>query len=196
MDGVDAVVHLGAVPDEAPFDAIAGPNLHGVYHVFEACRRAGVQRVVFASSNHASGMYPVGEPLDGEQRPRPDGLYGASKVFGEGLGSMYCRPLRVVGGVPADRLVPAAPARAPRALDLAQPRRRRAAGARSVDRRDVRFAIVYGASANTRRWWPPDTEIGFAPQDDAEAFADELEGEDYAVQGGPNAAPGHGGWAT
>ena len=38
--GVDAVVHLGAVPDEAPFEEIAGPNLHGAYHVFEACRRA------------------------------------------------------------------------------------------------------------------------------------------------------------
>ena len=59
----------------------------------------------------------------------------------------------------------------------------------------MRFAIVYGASANTRRWWPPDTEIGFAPVDDAEAFAGALDGEDYAVQGGPNAAPDHGGWA-
>src|SRR5689334_3272562 len=44
VDGMDAVVHLGAVPDEAPFDSLAGPNLHGVYHVFEAARRAGVRR--------------------------------------------------------------------------------------------------------------------------------------------------------
>src|SRR3954465_11395270 len=40
VDGVDAVVHLGAVSNEAPFEVIAGPNLHGVFHVFEACRRA------------------------------------------------------------------------------------------------------------------------------------------------------------
>ena len=40
---------------------------------------------------------------------------------------------------------------------------------------DVGFAIVYGASANTRRWWPPDERVGFVPQDDAEAFADELD---------------------
>ena len=59
VEGVDAVVHLGAVPDEAPFATIAGPNLHGTFHVYEACRRAGVRRVVFASSNHATGMYPV-----------------------------------------------------------------------------------------------------------------------------------------
>ena len=59
-------MHLGAVPDEAPFDEIAGPNLHGTFHV---SRRAGARassRVVFASSNHATGMYPVGEPLDGQ----------------------------------------------------------------------------------------------------------------------------------
>jgi uronate dehydrogenase len=61
---------------------------------------------------------------------------------------------------------------------------------------DVGFAVVYGASKNTRRWWPADREIGFAPVDDAEAFADGLEGEDYAVQGGPNSKPEHGGWAV
>src|SRR3954471_12529490 len=65
VEGVDAVVHLGATADEAPFEQIAGPNLHGTYHVFEACRRAGVKRIVFASSNHATGMYPVALPLDG-----------------------------------------------------------------------------------------------------------------------------------
>src|SRR3954467_219902 len=64
VDGVDAVVHLGAVPDEAPFHEIAGPILPAPSHVFAACRRFGAQRVVYASSNHATGMYPVGEPLD------------------------------------------------------------------------------------------------------------------------------------
>ena len=76
-------------PTESSFEAIAGPNLHGAFHVFEACRRAGVRRVVFASSNHATGMYAPGEPLDGAQPPRPDGLYGASKVWGEALGRLY-----------------------------------------------------------------------------------------------------------
>jgi uronate dehydrogenase len=195
VDGVDAVVHLGAVSNEASFDAIAGPNLHGAFYVYEACRRAGVERVVFASSNHATGMYPVGEPLDGAWAPRPDGLYGASKVWGEALGRMFSDKfgLRVV------------------CLRIgsfeARPRERRelatwlshADGVRLVRAAltaDVRFAIVYGASANTRRWWPADTEIGYVPQDDAETFAGELEGPDYAHQGGPNAAPEHGGWAT
>src|SRR3954468_1385336 len=166
VEGVDAVVHLGAVPDEAPFEQIAGPNLHGVYHVFEACRRSGVKRIVYASSNHASGMYPVGVPLDGSQRARPDGLYGASKAYGEALGSMYADRFGL--SVVCLRIGSFQP----------KPRERRELATwishadtvrlvRAALTADVDFAIVYGASANTRRWWPPDAAIGYEPQDDA-----------------------------
>ena len=194
--GVDAIVHLGAIPDEAPFEQIAGPNLHGVYHVFEAARRAGIQRVVFASSNHASGMYPTGVPLDGEQRARPDGLYGASKAYGEALGSMYadrfglsvvCLRIGSFRPRPLERRELSTWLSHDDAIRLVRA---------ALTARDVDFAIVYGASNNTRRWWPPDTRIGFEPVDDAEAFADELDGPDYPVQGGPNAAPEHGGWTV
>jgi len=195
VDGVDAVVHLGAIPDEAAFDVIAGPNLHGTYHVFEACRRAGVRRIVYASSNHATGMYPVGEPLDGRVAPRPDGLYGASKVFGEALGRMYVDRFGL--SVVCLRIGSFRP----------RPEEERelstwlshADGVRLVQAAltaDVDFAIVYGASANTRRWWPPDTEIGFVPVDDAETYADGLPGSAYERQGGPNTLRDHGGWAT
>lgn len=196
VEGVDAVVHLGAVPDEAPFEEIAGPNLHGVFHVFEAARRAGVARVVFASSNHASGMYPVGVPLDGSQRARPDGLYGASKAYGEALGSMYadrfglsvvCLRIGSFQPRPRERRELSTWLSHADAVRLVQ-------AALTAD--DVGFAIVYGASANTRRWWPPDQAIGFEPLDDAEVYAAELEGDDYPYQGGPNAARDHGGWAT
>ena len=156
VDGVDAVVHLGAVPDEAPFEAIAGPNLHGVFHVFEACRRANVRRVVFASSNHASGMNAPGVPLDGSERARPDGLYGASKVYGEALGSMYADKFAL--SVVCLRI----------GSFQARPREKRELSTwlshadtirlvqASLTADDVHFAIVYGASANTRRWWPLD----------------------------------------
>src|SRR3954462_9683893 len=195
VDGVEAVIHLGAVPDEAPFEQIAGQNLHGAYHVFEACRRAGVKRVVYASSSHATGMYPVGVPLDGSYPPRPDGLYGASKVFGEALGRMYVDRFGL--SVVCLRIGSFQP----------RPRERRelstwlsyAAAVRlfraALTADEIGFAVVYGGSNNTRRWWPPDTEIGFSPVDDAEVFAAELDGEDYAVQGGPNSRPEHGGWA-
>jgi uronate dehydrogenase len=196
VDGIDAVLHLGAVPDEAPFEAIAGPNLTGVYNVYEACRRAGVPRVVFASSNHASGMYPVGAALDGSQRPRPDGIYGASKVFGEALGSMYadrfglevvCLRIGSFQPRPRERRELSTWISHEDCLRLVR-------AALTAD--GVGFEIVYGASANTRRWWPLENAIGYAPLDDAEVYADELDGDDYTVQGGPNAAPDHGGWAT
>jgi uronate dehydrogenase len=197
--GVDAVVHLGAVPDEASFDEIAGPNLHGTFHVFDACRRLGVPRIVFASSNHATGMYPVGEPLTEAYPPRPDGLYGASKVYGEALGRMY-----------VDRFGLEFVALRIGTFDERPPNRRALAtwlshgdAVRLVDAAltapDVGFTAVYGASNNTRRWWPLDAaarRIGYEPRDDAEAYADEVtEGPEYDRQGGPNTDPAHGGWA-
>jgi uronate dehydrogenase len=195
VDGVDAVVHLGAVPNEAPFEQIAGPNLHGAFHIYEACRRAGVGRVVFASSNHATGMYPIGEPLDASVTPRPDGIYGATKVWGEALGRMFVDRFGL--SVVCLRI----------GSFKARPEEERelstwishADGVRLVQAAlsaDVDFAIVYGASANTRRWWPADTLIGFEPVDDAEAFADGLPASAYERQGGPNTARDHGGWAT
>ena len=183
-------------PTRPPFEVIAGPNLHGVFHVFEACRRAGVQRVVYASSNHATGMYPIGVPLDGSERARPDGLYGASKVCGEALGRMFvdrfglsvvCLRIGSFRPEPGEERELSTWLCHADGVRLVQ-------AALTAD--DVDFAIVYGASANTRRWWPPDTAIGFAPLDDAEVFADRLDGPDYACQGGPNAAFDHGGWAT
>jgi uronate dehydrogenase len=196
VDGVDAVVHLGAVPNEAPFEVIAGPNLHGVYHVFEACRRAKVKRIVYASSNHASGMYAPGVPLDGSQRARPDGLYGASKAYGEALGSMYvdrfglsivCLRIGSWRPTPGEKRELSTWISHADGIRLVR-------AALTAD--DVGFAIVYGVSANTRRWWPPDQAIGYVPEDDAEVYADELDGPDYPYQGGPNAAFDHGGWAT
>jgi nucleoside-diphosphate-sugar epimerase len=95
MDGVDGVVHLAAdTRIFAPWDSVLPNNLAGTYHVFEAARRRGVRKVVYASSHHACG-YALGEAgacgaPAGEDAPvRPDGLYGVSKVFGEALGRLY-----------------------------------------------------------------------------------------------------------
>src|SRR3954452_3752041 len=195
VDGVDAVVHLGAISNEAPFEVIAGPNLHGVFHVFEACRRANVKRIVYASSNHASGMNPVGVPLDGSERARPDGIYGASKAYGEALGSMFVERFGLsIVCLRIGSFQPRPQERRELSTWLSHADAIRLVRA-SLTADDVGFAIVYGASANTRRWWPADQAIGFVPVDDAEIYADELEGEDYEWQGGPNAAPDHGGWA-
>src|SRR5438876_11951333 len=99
--GVDAVVHLAAsVGMSAPFDEILRANVVGTYNVLEASRRAGVRRVVYASSGAtvsgyerdmpyralAEGRYdaaPAWTPLTHETPVRPAGLYGVSKVWGE-----------------------------------------------------------------------------------------------------------------
>jgi uronate dehydrogenase len=194
--GCDAVLHLGAVPDEAAFDVLAGPNLHGPFHVYEAARRAGVRRVVVASSGRATGFYGVGERLDGEATPRPDGLYGATKAFSEALGRMYADKfgLEVVAlriGTFEER---------PRtARDLSTwlspgdaGRLVRAALTGPV----TGFLAVYGVSANTRAWWDLPPALGYVPVDDAEAFAEEVEPDDgIPFQGGPNTARESGGWA-
>src|SRR3954452_22403494 len=64
-DGVEAVVHLGGVPTEAPFAEIAAANLTGCFNAYEAARLGGASRFVFASSNHATGFYDAGP------RPHP-----------------------------------------------------------------------------------------------------------------------------
>src|ERR1041385_8592471 len=87
--GVDAVVHLGGYSVEGPWEAIHKANIVGCYNVFEAARRNGVKRILFATSNHAVGFYRRDQTIDHRVYPRPDSRYGVSKVFGEAIGSLY-----------------------------------------------------------------------------------------------------------
>ncbi|MDQ3513159.1 MAG: NAD(P)-dependent oxidoreductase [Chloroflexota bacterium] len=145
FDGVEAVVHLAASPAvETPWPSILQNNLIGTYNVFEAAHRAGVERVVFASSNHVIGMYEFdGVPdiyalddprtYDHTVEIRPDSLYGVSKVYGEALGRYYVERhgLKVfclrIGSVRGndDPLDPEMLASSPALLDLATEEERR-----------------------------------------------------------------------
>jgi len=92
--GVDTVVHLAANSDElAPWDELIGPNLDAVANVFHAAALAGVERVIFASSNHVVGGYQYrdDEPITIELDPRPDSPYGVTKLVGERLGRSLAR---------------------------------------------------------------------------------------------------------
>lgn len=101
FEGVDAVVHLASSASvSTPWDDILNNNIVGTYNVYEAARRAGVKRVVFASSNHTIGMYELdGAPsiyeiddprvYDHTAELRPDSYYGVAKVFAEALGRYY-----------------------------------------------------------------------------------------------------------
>jgi nucleoside-diphosphate-sugar epimerase len=87
--GVDTVVHLAANADDlAPWDELIAPNLDAVANVFHASALAGVERVVFASSNHVMGEYRTrGDgPIGVDMKPMPDGPYAVTKLVGERLG--------------------------------------------------------------------------------------------------------------
>jgi NAD+ dependent glucose-6-phosphate dehydrogenase len=87
--GVDTVIHLAGNPDDsASWEDLVGPNLDALSNVLHASALAGVDRVIFASSNHAMGGYRDVDdgPIDVARPPRPDGPYGATKLMGERLG--------------------------------------------------------------------------------------------------------------
>jgi len=171
MDDVDAVVHLGGCSLEAPWDEILNANIVGTYNVFEAARRAGVRRVIYASSHHVVGFYRRDQVIDTQAPPRPDSRYAVSKVFGEALGRLYadkhgmsviCQRIGVA------RPKPQPNARGVRAWlsedDYVQLTRRCLAAP------DIRFLIVYGVSANPRPFWDGSAgaAIGYHPQSNAE----------------------------
>lgn len=66
--GVDAIIHLAGISLEAPFEKILSANIAGTHHLYEAAREEGVQRIVFASSNHAVGFTPA--PVATRRTPR------------------------------------------------------------------------------------------------------------------------------
>ncbi|HJS95933.1 MAG TPA: NAD(P)-dependent oxidoreductase [Solirubrobacteraceae bacterium] len=196
-EGVDAVIHLGAIPTEASFDELLGPNLIGTFNVFEAARRAGARRVVFASSNHATGFYPVEQRLSGRDAPRPDTLYGVTKAYGEALGSLYadkfgleviCIRIGSFGERPRQVRELAT------WLSLEDAVRLFAA---CLSAPSVGFRVIYGASANTRLNWDLSAarELGYEPQDDAERFVADLSGEPHQSHGGSYTDRDIGGWA-
>ncbi|MGB9930843.1 NAD-dependent glucose-6-phosphate dehydrogenase Azf [Haloarcula amylolytica] len=102
MDGVGAVIHLAGDPrPEAPWDSVLENNIDGTQKMYEAAVDEGVEKFVFASSNHAVGSFETDERtpemyrpddqyrLDGTELPRPGNLYGVSKATGEVLGRYY-----------------------------------------------------------------------------------------------------------
>jgi uronate dehydrogenase len=185
--GCDAVVHLAAIADEAPFETILDVNIRGTYNVFEAARLEGCRRLVFASSNHVIGFHPVGETLTPDVPIRPDSYYGVSKAFGEALGRLYhdrhglevaCLRIGTFAAEP----------RTERHLSTWLSHRDAVQLVRCcLDAAPFGFLIVYGTSGNRRSWWrsPGWEVIGYRPQDDAEAYADRVEGPStYRFQGG------------
>jgi uronate dehydrogenase len=174
--GVDAIVHLGGYSVEGPWEGILNANIIGCYNVFEAARRNGVKRILFPTSNHATGFYPRSTTIDHRVYPKPDSRYGVSKVFGEALGSLYADKygmqffmMRIgnVNAVPIDKR---------RLSILFTPRDLAQLVTIGIEHPDVRFEIVYGISGNKRAWYDNSNafRLGYKPQDDSEKWAAEI----------------------
>ena len=177
MKGVDCVVHLGAIPGEDTWEKILPNNIVGTWNVFEAARRQGVKRVVYASSHHAVGFYRRPHVIDSSVVPRPDGIYGVSKVFGEGVGRLFadkhglsvaCLRIGAFRDKPNDRRLLYVWLSPRDAVHLVQC---------CIDAPEYHFITVYGISDNARsRYRNTGLEfLGYKPQDKAEDYAAEIE---------------------
>jgi NAD+ dependent glucose-6-phosphate dehydrogenase len=200
MAGVGAVIHLAGDPrPEAPWNSVLENNIDGTRNVLEAAVKTGVEKVAFASSNHAVGAYETDERtpdlyrphddyrLDGTELPRPSNLYGVSKATGEVLGRYYHdeHDLSVVcvriGNLTKNH--PPKDYERGQAMWLSH-----RDCAHLFDRclqADYDYEIVYGISDNDRKYYSIDRArevLGYDPQDNSAEFADEEgEGEDEST---------------
>jgi uronate dehydrogenase len=176
--GADAVIHLAGIPGEASWERIRDLNIEGSYVTFEAARRAGTPRVIFASSNHAVGFTPRSAfPVPDYAFPAPDTFYGVSKAAVEALAAMYHRRygldaicVRILSCFPRPSTVRMlstwlSPDDAGRLFEAC------------LTAESPGFRVIFGVSANTRGGWVSLAEakaLGYQPADDAEAFAAEV----------------------
>ena len=172
LAGVDAVVHLGGVSTEQPWAPILQANIVGVYNLYEAARKQGVKRVVFASSNHVTGFYRQDQVINPQDPVRPDGLYGVSKAFGETLSRFYfdrygietvCVRIGSSFAEPKDRRMLAT------WLSFDDLERLVVA---ALTAPVAGHTVMFGMSDNTTTWWDNRSAayIGYRPQDSSEPF--------------------------
>ena len=93
VEGMEAVVHLGAYPNPADFmTVLLQPNVVGLYHICEAAVEFGVKRLVLASSVQViSGHHFRDRPVRVEDGPAPTNHYALTKAWAEIAGDMYAR---------------------------------------------------------------------------------------------------------
>ena len=191
MRDVRAVVHLAGAVGSYSLEDLFRANARGLFDVLEAARLAGVERIVFASSNHAFGCYPIGETVSPEMPPRPDTLYGVFKVLGEtmlrnyydryGIRSVSLR-IGTFRSKPIDQRSLAtwlSPRDAAHLVDVA------------LGHPDPGCMVVNGYSNNTRlkvsdaHW----ATLGYRPRDNAEDHREDLRRQGIDVD-----APDRGDW--
>ena len=174
--GVDAIVHLGGISVEGPFAPILQANIVGVYNLYEAARKHGTQRVVFASSNHVTGFYKQSETITADRPARPDGFYGLSKAFGEDISRMYfdrygieTACVRIGSSFPEPR------DRRMLATWLSYDDLHRLITA-CLTTPVLGHTIIFGMSNNAVTWWDnaQARHVGYVPQDSADTYREAM----------------------
>jgi uronate dehydrogenase len=193
----EGIVHLGAVPTEAEFDRLLHSNIVGVYNIYEAARLNGCRRVFFASSSHTTGFYPRTAKLDAAVPPRPDTLYGVSKIFGEALARYYYDKFGLESVCVRIGSCTAEPLNRRQLAIWLSPRDLANLVKAVFDAPSTGYAVIYGMSDNGEAWWSnkPDSVVGWVPIDSSEHYRAEVEartrpetGLAAQVQGGAHAA--------
>lgn len=198
---VNVVIHLGGLSTGGySWQEYLSVNINGTFVVFEAARRAGVPRVIYASSHHAVGFQPnnTSVTVPDYYYPRPDSFYDVSKVASESLCSLFhdrrgidaiCLRIGSYRTRPTDARSLwnwLSPGDGGRLFEAA------------ISTPHPGFRVVWGVSANSRGIMSLDegNAIGYFPLDDAEVYASDVAASDGADDpgvrdfiGGPYAAP-------
>ena len=183
LEGVNAVVHMGGVSTEQPWEPILAGNIVGMVNLYEAARLQGVKRIVFASSNHVTGFYRQDEVVNTRMPPKPDGFYGLSKAFGEDLAQLYWDrwgietvSLRIGSSYaePKDRRMLAT------WLSFDDLERLVVA---ALTAPIVGHSIIYGMSDNQTTWWDNThaKHLGYRPLDSSDVFRPAVEARQQSI---------------
>lgn len=197
LKGCNAVVHFAGYPREADWNTLLAANITGVIRLWEGAFAAGASRIIYASSNHAVGLYDRQQRLTEDVPPRPDSRYGVTKVFMESLAALYAVKHGLRGfGIRIGHSAPE-PSDARMLSHWIHPEDLGALVRVGLEA-EYECEIVYGASANTRSWWINQRayDLGYKPAHSADTFESLLHAKRSAdpvaehFQGGSFAADG------
>lgn len=177
VEGCDGIVHLAGVAAEDKFSNIVDGNIVGLFNLYEAARANGLPRILFASSNHTVGFYHQDDQVGWTSPVRPDGLYAASKCFGEAMARMYFDKFGQETAI----------VRVGSCFDRPRNHRQLATWLSYDDFASLTervFAVprlgcpvIWGVSNNAARWWDNShvAWLGWVPNDNAEVYRAEIE---------------------
>lgn len=182
--GVDAIIHLarasvklGSTTQAQRAQKTFQTDMPSTWNALEAARINGVGSVIYASSNHVTGLHESEGAVSGpDSAVRPDGMYGAGKAFGEAIGRYYSETqgvrvycLRIANFNGKDE-----PGKyyAPGYSRWLSPRDLGQLTRLCLEADQIRFGIFYGVSNGSEKKFDINNArelLGYAPEDDGSA---------------------------